>query len=446
MKKSPFHLNGAAHAQINASGRGGVLLGDGAQVGEGFVPLDFFGLISVLCPAVQTAAGALAAVLAAVPRRGDRLPRDKFRLFPAADKFASLDAQEAVVFRVVVHVLHPADLRTVLSGILRFVVGRLHKAELTVAFKEKQVVHAFVASVSYDLLVARAMLLLHLPHKGNHHAEVRAVGKDLHGGDVLAVDGDLDIVTGLELSVAHMVILHAHEYRVVIRGGIAVAAAAHDAQVFFIALLAAEPFGGILPFPLDGSFPFSLSMDENDALPVVLHMPGKLFQRLQTRCLLHLLLQLFQLLLDRLAPVEGVASCPAFHLGTVNEDGFVIGFLLFLQPPDILIEQFLCCLDASSGSETGKCRVIRLGHVLQQPHEVNAVAAGFLQLATGVDAALIPIYHDLEQHPGIDLRFSPFRRIGAIQFPVIQFLKLVACQSYRGVCFHHFSVFNEKNS
>lgn len=157
-RKSPFHLNGAAHAQINASGRGDVLLGDGAQVGEGFVPLDFFGLIRVLCPAAQTAAGALATVLAAVPRRGNRLPRDKFRLFPAADKFASLGAQEAVVLRVVVHVLHPANLGTVLFGLLRFVVGRLHKAELTVAFKEKQVVQAFVASVSYDLLVARAML------------------------------------------------------------------------------------------------------------------------------------------------------------------------------------------------------------------------------------------------------------------------------------------------
>ena len=42
---------------------------------------------------------------------------------------------------------------------------------------------------------------------------------------------------------------------------------------------------------------------------------------------------------------------------------------------------------------------------------------------------LVSVYHYLEQHSWIDLRFSALGRIGAIQFLVVQVLKLGACQS-----------------
>ena len=50
-------------------------------------------------------------------------------------------------------------------------------------------------------------------------------------------------------------------------------------------------------------------------------------------------------------------------------------------------------------------------------------------LPAGIDPALVSVRHYLEQHSWVDLRFSAFGRIGAIQFPVVQFLKLGACQS-----------------
>ena len=73
--------------------------------------------------------------------------------------------------------------------------------------------------------------------------------------------------------------------------------------------------------------------------------------------------------------------------------------------------------------------MVRRRIFLQQPHEVHPVPAGFLQLSAGIDPALVSVDHHLKQHSRIDLRFPASGRIGAIQFCIIQILKLGACQS-----------------
>ena len=78
--------------------------------------------------------------------------------------------------------------------------------------------------------------------------------------------------------------------------------------------------------------------------------------------------------------------------------------------------------------ESGPRCCVRYRLILQQPHKVHTVPVGLLQLSAGIDPALIPIRHYLEHHPWVGLRLPSFGRIGAIQFPVVQFLKLGACQ------------------
>ena len=61
----------------------------------------------------------------------------------------------------------------------------------------------------------------------------------------------------------------------------------------------------------------------------------------------------------------------------------------------------------------------------------HAFSAGFLQLAGRIDAAQIAVHQYFKENPGFGRRFSSLRRIGAVQFPVIQFLKLGADKPYR---------------
>lgn len=107
----------------------------------------------------------------------------------------------------------------------------------------------------------------------------------------------------------------------------------------------------------------------------------------------------------------------------------MICFSLLFQMSHILVKQIFHGLCTPSRPETCQRCMIRHRLFFQKPHEVHTVPAGLLQLSTGIDSALVSVRHYLEQHSRIDLRFSASGRIGAIQFPVVQFLKLGACQS-----------------
>lgn len=111
----------------------------------------------------------------------------------------------------------------------------------------------------------------------------------------------------------------------------------------------------------------------------------------------------------------------------------MICFSLLFQMSHILVKQILHCLCTPSRPEMCQRCMIRHRLFFQKAHEVHTVPAGLLQLSTGIDPALVSVRHYLEQHSWVDLRFSAFGRIGAIQFPVVQFLKLGACQSDGGV-------------
>lgn len=128
-------------------------------------------------------------------------------------------------------------------------------------------------------------------------------------------------------------------------------------------------------------------------------------------------------------PTERIPPCTAFQLCPIHKHGFVVCFSLFFQQLHILVKQVLHSFYTSSRAKPDKRRMVWCFLPLQQPFEIDSVLTGFLQLPTGIDPALIPVHHYLEHHSRIDLRFSPAGRIGAIQFPVVQFLKLGACQS-----------------
>ena len=73
--------------------------------------------------------------------------------------------------------------------------------------------------------------------------------------------------------------------------------------------------------------------------------------------------------------------------------------------------------------------MIRCLLIFQKPHEVHSILTGFFQLSAGKNAALVSVSHYLEYHSRVGDRFSSSGRIRCVQFPVVQFLKLGACQS-----------------
>lgn len=111
----------------------------------------------------------------------------------------------------------------------------------------------------------------------------------------------------------------------------------------------------------------------------------------------------------------------------------MICFSLLFQMSHILVKQIFHGLCTPSRPEACQRCMVRYGLFFQKPHEVHTVPTGLLQLSVGIDPALVSVRHYLEQHSRVDLRFSASGRIGAIQFPVVQFLKLGACQSDGGV-------------
>ena len=107
----------------------------------------------------------------------------------------------------------------------------------------------------------------------------------------------------------------------------------------------------------------------------------------------------------------------------------MIRFSLPFQKSHILVKQILHCLCTPPCPKPCQRCMIRHRLFFQKPHEVHTVPTGLLQLSAGIDSALVSVDHHLKQHSRIDLRFPASGRIGAIQFCIIQILKLGACQS-----------------
>ena len=83
--KCALHLDGAAQAQMDASGCGNTLLGQRPFFSKGLLQDDFLRLVQVLCPAALAAAGTTLAALAAVPGSGNELDPPVPVLIPFAE-------------------------------------------------------------------------------------------------------------------------------------------------------------------------------------------------------------------------------------------------------------------------------------------------------------------------------------------------------------------------
>ena len=327
---------------------------------------------------------------------------------------------------VVFHVLDPADLGAEFLCLLSFIVGRLDKAGLAVGFQVQIILQALVSSIGGHFLIPLLVCQLQLPQKWAQCPYIGTVGEDLHAGDILAVDGQLDIIARFQLTVSHVVFLHPHEGGIMVRFGVAIAVISHDSELFFVFSPLLAQMVPFFPCLLLRAFPLALAGDHLKVLRLFGQECFQLGQYLAACLLQCCLLCFLQPLLCVATPDKGVPSGPALQLGPVDEHGLVIHLALLLQILDILVEQILHGLGAPSRAEPGKGRVIRCLPVFEKPHEVYTIFAGLLQLAGGEDAALISICHYLEQNPRIVDRFSSSGRIRFIQFPVIQFLKLRA--------------------
>jgi len=204
--------------------------------------------------------------------------------------------------------------------------------------------------------------------------------------DELSVGTDLRVVSGLELPVSHVVLLHPHERGVGVCLGVAVAPV-ENLSLGFIFL---QLFGPCLLHALLGDglgvppYLLKLFRDSGDA--------G----------------------VDGLAPDERIAVGVRLHLRPVSaghvqtykafrhkelHDGGKDGLEHILQP---------------AAAETVDGVVVRHPGT-GQPHEADVIAAELLDAAAGIDIAQIGIYQNLQHHAGMIGR-TAFDGVLAVKF------------------------------
>ena len=247
--------------------------------------------------------------------------------------------------------------------------------------------------------------------------------------DELSVGTDLRVVSGLELPVSHVVLLHPHERGVGVCLGVAVAPVENLSlgfiflQLFGPCLLHAPNLG--LHFPvrirsLQG-FMYLLQRPFHLLGGDVLVSDGSGVAQLLLGDGLGVppyLLKLFRdsgdAGVDGLAPDERITVGVCFHLRPVGAghvqtykafrheelyDGGEDGLEHILQP---------------AAAETVDGVVVR-SHIAGQPHEADVIAAKLFDAAAGIDVAQIGIYQNLQHHAGMIGR-TAFDGVLAVKF------------------------------
>ena len=247
--------------------------------------------------------------------------------------------------------------------------------------------------------------------------------------DELSVGTDLRVVSGLELPVPHVVLLHPHERGVGVCLGVAVAPV-ENLSLGFVFL---QLFGPCLPHAPDLSLHFPVRIRSLQSLMYLLQRP---FHLLGGDVLVSDGSGVAQLLLgdglgvppyllklfrdsgdagvDGLAPDERITVGVRLHLRPVCaghvqtdkafrheelHDGGKDGLEHILQP---------------AAAETVDGVVVR-SHIAGKPHEADVIAAELLDAAAGIDVAQIGIYQNLQHHAGMIGR-TAFDGVLAVKF------------------------------
>ena len=247
--------------------------------------------------------------------------------------------------------------------------------------------------------------------------------------DELSVGTDLRVVSGLELSVPHVVLLHPHERGVGVCLGIAVAPV-ENLSLGFVSL---QLFGPCLPHAPDLGFHFPVRILSLQGFMYLFQSP---FHLLGGDVLISDGSGVAQLLLG-----DGL-GVPPYLLKLFRDSGYAgvdglapderiaVGVRLHLRPVSTGHVQTYKAFRHEELHDGGKDG---LEHILQtaaaetvdgvvvrnpgtgQPHEADVIAAELLDAAAGIDIAQIGIHQNLQHHAGMVGR-TAFDRVLAVKF------------------------------
>ena len=242
--------------------------------------------------------------------------------------------------------------------------------------------------------------------------------------DELSVGTDLRVVSGLELSVPHVVFLHPHERGVRVCLGVAVA----PVKNLSLGFIFPELFGPCLPHAPDLGLHFPVRIRSLQGFMYLLQRP---FHFLGGDILVSDGSGVAQLLLG-----DGLGVPPyllklfrdsgdAGMYGFAPDERIAVGVRLHLRPVGASHVQTYKAFRHEELHDGGKNS---LEHILQpaaaetvdgvmvrhpgtgQPHEADVIAAELLDAAAGIDIAQIGIYQNLQHHAGM-VRRTTFRGI-----------------------------------
>ena len=130
--------------------------------------------------------------------------RGNFGFFPTKAQNFAVFADKAVGFFVILHMFNAVFISLVSTCFADFVVYRLDEGFLSVFFQILIILGAFITGIGDDLLHSPSGVTVKPLQKRNQGLYVGAVGESTAGNDIFAFDTDLNVVSGLELSVAHI--------------------------------------------------------------------------------------------------------------------------------------------------------------------------------------------------------------------------------------------------
>ena len=308
-----------------------------------------------------------------------------------------LSGPAGVVVPIVVvrHVLAAADVPFVFAGPADLIIVRFDHGPLSVVLQITVVLFAFIAGICDDGPVTEGQFIFHLPEERLQRSCIRRMPGNGQPGDICGVHTDLQVVTGLELSIHHVIFLHPHEGGVRIGLGAAVALPAlMDPVCVFFDLR--QMLLQLFDVPLQLRLPFPGAMDELDAFlfPDRIEPFAKSLQvlepdlspphRAQAIAVLAFLKErcdpvepLCHVLRYRLLPYKGIPVRICLDLRPVDEDLFASDLADAFQEFGGQRQDARSTGGKVDAAEPGDRRMIRRRFSFQQVHEVDILLTGF---------------------------------------------------------------------
>ena len=162
-------------------------------------------------------------------------------LFACQAEWFSCCACVCIVFGIVRHIFPSTDIRSILFVFSDLMVGRLDiQLCLWMLLKPAVILFAFIPGVNrHTADHFPGIGLLQARHEGDQRLDIAAICRYIAADNKFAAGGYVDIVSGFQLTVAHVILFHVHKGRIMVCLAIAVALLSANTDMLAVFL---EPF------------------------------------------------------------------------------------------------------------------------------------------------------------------------------------------------------------